>query len=590
MNEQAKLTSWFANLRIQTKLLGSFAVVVLLACGVGGLAIRQIHTLEDSVQGIVSQGLKPLELAGALQVGYAEVLTALRDLALAKDDAEAKAQDAELEAHIEANKKSLQELEAVLPDEASKAAFKDFTAERESYLQARGTAIRLGKDKSDGGTERAIAFIRSDMESAGDRIVGKLQAVRERIEAAADARVDAATDAARADIIEVAAMLGVAALVALGLGYLAARSVTKPLSEAVEVVEAFGRGDLTRRVPVTSGDEVGRMSAALNQALAAVEESLVSINHNIQTLASASEELSAVATQMGANAEETSAQAGTVSAAANQVSHNVTTVASATEEMGASIREIAREAAQAAKVAEEAMHVADEANSTILKLDESSAEIGKILKVITSIAEQTNLLSLNATIEAARAGDAGKGFAVVANEVKELAKGTAKATEDVAHKIELIQSGTQGAVTAIGQITGVVKRITDINGTIASAVEEQAATTSEIGRNVGEAAKGSGDIAQNITGVATAAQSTSSGAQHSQEAASELARMSAELQAVVSRFKVNGAAANAAPAAPAARSGNGTHAGNGNGHGTHDFGFGSGHAMVAPHSPTWGNA
>ena len=145
-------------------------------------------------------------------------------------------------------------------------------------------------------------------------------------------------------------------------------------------------------------------------------------------------------------------------------------------------------------------------NATVAKLGESSAEIGNVIKVITSIAQQTNLLALNATIEAARAGEAGKGFAVVANEVKELAKQTAKATEDISRKIEAIQNDTKGAVEAIAQIGKIINQINDIQNTIASAVEEQTATTGEISRNVAEAAKGSNEIAQNITGVAQAAQ------------------------------------------------------------------------------------
>jgi methyl-accepting chemotaxis protein len=184
----------------------------------------------------------------------------------------------------------------------------------------------------------------------------------------------------------------------------------------------------------------------------------------------------------------------------------------------------------------------DATNSTITKLGVSSEEIGNVLKAITSIAEQTNLLALNATIEAARAGEAGKGFAVVANEVKELAKETAKATEDITRKIEAIQSDTRGAVDAIGEITGVIRQINDISGTIASAVEEQSATTAEIGRNVEQAARGSGEIAGNITGVATAAQSTSTGAQSAQQAARELAQMAAELQQMVGKFVVDSTA------------------------------------------------
>jgi methyl-accepting chemotaxis protein len=273
------------------------------------------------------------------------------------------------------------------------------------------------------------------------------------------------------------------------------------------------------------------MTAQLKQVLGKVTESA-------QALGSASEELTASSSQMASNAEETAAQAGVVSAAAEQVSKNVQTVATGTEEMSASIKEIAKNASDAARVATGAVKVADTTNKTVAKLGESSAEIGKVIKVITSIAQQTNLLALNATIEAARAGEAGKGFAVVANEVKELAKETAKATEDISQKIEAIQADTKGAVEAIGEISVVINQINDISNTIASAVEEQTATTNEIGRNVAEAAKGSAEIAQNITGVAQAAQSTTQGATDSQGAAVELSRLAAELQQVVGQVKL----------------------------------------------------
>jgi methyl-accepting chemotaxis protein len=257
---------------------------------------------------------------------------------------------------------------------------------------------------------------------------------------------------------------------------------------------------------------------------------------NAVTLTSSSEELSAVSQQMSANAEETAVQANTVSAAAEQVSRNVQTVAAGTEEMSVSIREIAKNAAEAARVASSAVSVAAATNLTVAKLGESSDEIGKVIKVITSIAQQTKLLALNATIEAARAGEAGKGFAVVANEVKELAKETAKATEDISLKISAIQSDTTGAVASIAQISNIINQINDIQNTIASAVEEQTATTNEMSRNVAESAKGVDEIAKNVTGVAKAAQDTTSGAASSLQAARALSGMAVDLEKLVGQF------------------------------------------------------
>ena len=262
-----------------------------------------------------------------------------------------------------------------------------------------------------------------------------------------------------------------------------------------------------------------------------------SLEASVHTLAGAAHELTSVSQQMAANSEETASQASVVSAAADQVSRNVSTVAAAAEEMGPSIRAISKNASEAARVATTAVKMAERTNLTVFKLGESSAEIGNVVKVITSIAQQTNLLALNATIEAARAGEAGKGFAVVANEVKELAKQTARATEDIGRKIEAIQSDSRGAVEAIKQIGEIVIQINDIQGTIASAVEQQTATTSEIARSVNEAALGSREIAENVMGVAQAARSTAEGATNTKAAADELSRIAVQLQGLLKKLQ-----------------------------------------------------
>jgi methyl-accepting chemotaxis protein len=319
------------------------------------------------------------------------------------------------------------------------------------------------------------------------------------------------------------------------------RGVIKPVQRVREVLLALAEGDLTQRIEVSTEDEVGQMAKALNTTIEKIGSTMQAISQESTTLATASEEFSSTSQQISANSEETSAQANSVSASTEEVNRSLQTVATGAEEMSATIKDIAKNATEASKVAQSAVAMAQETNTTVGKLGASSAEIGQVLKVITAIAQQTNLLALNATIEAARAGEAGKGFAVVANEVKELAKQTAKATEDVGAKILAIQEDTKASVDAIGTISGIVGQINDISNSIAVAVEEQSATTNEMTRSVSEAAKGSGAITENIQGMTQAAQSTSTSALESQKAAQELAKMSTQLRNLVDQFRLDGA-------------------------------------------------
>jgi methyl-accepting chemotaxis protein len=351
---------------------------------------------------------------------------------------------------------------------------------------------------------------------------------------------------------------GLLALLALGLilmamvtfiGTTTGSGISSATKEALQLARAIAEGNLIQADMKISGrDELAELGEALNQMKESLHEVIRSIADTSTHVAVSSEELSATSQQISASTVETSAQANVVSQATQKVSQNLQSVAIGAEQMTTTIQSIASNAHEAATIAIRAVETAHTATLAIGKLGQSSREIGDVIKLITSIAQQTKLLALNATIEAARAGEAGKGFAVVASEVKELARQTAKATEDISPKITAIQNDTSHAVEAIGTISTIINQVNEISGTIATAVEEQSATTNEMMRNVADAAKASTEITQNIAGVAEAAQGTSTGAQESQKAANHLAEMAAQLHQLVEQFKISQQSASA-PAA-----------------------------------------
>jgi len=246
-------------------------------------------------------------------------------------------------------------------------------------------------------------------------------------------------------------VLLVCIVIAGAIAWMIAKNIAAGLREKVEILGRVAAGDLSQRVVVTTKDEIGQLGEVINKMSENLSTMVEEIRSNSGTLSSASEELTASAQEMGSQSHEASSQAGAVSAAAEELSTNVQTVSTATEEMTASIKEIAKNATEAAQVADSAARVAETTNATVAKLGESSAEIGNVIKVITSIAEQTNLLALNATIEAARAGEAGKGFAVVANEVKELAKETAKPPKISAARLKRFRATPRERSTRSGR-------------------------------------------------------------------------------------------------------------------------------------------
>ncbi len=375
-----------------------------------------------------------------------------------------------------------------------------------------------------------------------------------------------AGDQVRAEIRIILAIILVLGLLGSGAGLWFSRGITKPIRETAAIAQEIAAGTLTGGIQVRRQDEIGELGTAMNTMIVNLKTIIRDLGQNSTTLAAASEELSATSTQLASGAEEMNVQSRTVASAGEQLSSNVntmataaeemssssTSVASAIEEMSSSINEVAKNCEKESRIAHHANEQAGQTRQIMAKLGESAREIGKVVEVISGIADQTNLLALNATIEAASAGEAGKGFAVVANEVKELARQSAKATEQIAGQIEAMQGNTDTAVKAIEEITKIIEEVSVISGTIAAAVEEQSATTSEIAktvsgvsgasmemaRNIQQSAAGANEVSKNIQGVNAASQQVASGATQTNASAQELAKIATRLKEIVAQFKV----------------------------------------------------
>jgi methyl-accepting chemotaxis protein len=356
---------------------------------------------------------------------------------------------------------------------------------------------------------------------------------------------------------------GALALLTLAPALVLGQSLVRRLRRTRGVLDAAAAGDLSGRAELSSRDEVGQLAAAVNRAVEAARAGLESATHSARFVAGASEQVSAANRQARSSAEAAATQADAASAGAGRAGAGAQALAAGAEQMHADIREVARSARTAVQAAARALRVAEEAGVTVARLGQSSAEVGVAIKVLTAVAQQASVLALNGSIEAARAGAAGKGFAVVVNEVREMARETAKATEDVSRRIEVAQRDARGAFDAVGQVGAALNQIHEIQNGAATAAEAQAEAAGTFSRNVAEAARSSAELARDAAAVARAAQDSSASAGQAQNAAADLARAAQELQQLIGRLEQEGSEPSAEPVRPSSRVADGAPAPNG---------------------------
>ncbi|GAA0462882.1 hypothetical protein Aca07nite_76390 [Actinoplanes capillaceus] len=525
---------FWVDLSVNLKIIAAIVVAVVVALLIGVLGLRAAASASDAAQSIYRSNVLGVAALGAVQNGMTQAQLALSDHMLnAGTDAEGQYEE-QIAEDFDAVEKAWAVYEATdpVPDPAM---VDDVKADWQEFVRTASEQLIPAAQSNDMDTW--VAIRNGPLQDLTTEINGHLAEMVQIEQAAAAQAADNARSRHESSRLQSILLLILGVAAALGLGVLVARGIVRSLDRVTEVCEGLADGDLTRQTGLTSRDEPGRMGRALDAAITRLRDTVGTIGGSAVTLASASEELSTVSSQLGGGAADVAEKAGAASAASESVNIGIQSVAAGAEEMSASIAEIASNASDAARVAHEGMAVAERTNNQVAELGAASAEIGDVVRLITVIAEQTNLLALNATIEAARAGELGKGFAVVAGEVKELAQQTAKATEEIIERIAAIQESSGSAATAIGEITHVIQRIGDYTTTIASAVEEQTATTGEMSRSVADAATSSGDVARTVSGVAEVAAATAEGARATQQAAADLTRLAGDLTNLVGGFR-----------------------------------------------------
>ncbi len=562
--------TFLKKLKIHMKLILGFGILVLILCLFGLASYNNIKKIGHQLNNIFTIRMPALDLLLEIDRDLQQALVAERSMIFA--NAKSDTFKALLNDYEENSQQALEKWEKY---KQLKGSSQQENEEIEAFEKALSVWQPISKQVVDGRVADSRAGRRLALDLSLNNAALSFEQMRTHIDKLTEiTQALAGEDQKRADkvagsaIVSTLLAVGVSIAFALLAGYFTARSIVQPLQAAISGLRdvAEGEGDLTKRLPVTSKDEVGELSGWFNLFSERLQKIIGQVARSANEVSKSSKEMNTTVVDLNKNTTETSIRAENVSAAAEEMTTNFESiaaameesatntamVASASEEMTTTINEIASHSDKAHSISEDAVVKSKNASEKMDSLGEATQAIGKVTETITEISEQTNLLALNATIEAARAGEAGKGFAVVANEIKELAKQTAEATLNIRDQIDEVQSTTATTVTDIEEITRVIHQINEIISTTATAVDQQLSATEEIANNISQASQGLGEVNENINQSSMVAKTISGdiaevnvasskiadGSNSIMRSAEKLESLSAELITLMGSFKV----------------------------------------------------
>ena len=552
------------NMKIGTRLILAFSLIVILLLVNGGAAVITLRGLTAKFEDLVHDKLPKIEDTNQIIDHVNVIARANRNIYIFFDSKETVDKET---ARIAESRKIIvgiiEKLQKTIKDEKSKQALQNVLASREKYVVE---------------VDKYVSWIQAaNLVEAKNMLLTSLRTVQQEYisnidtlidmqsKLAEEATANASASSSRSTLL-ILVILGVAIVVSSGFAFLIIRSIVVPIARTVELADTMAKGDLTKKLDISQQDEVGKMATAMNTMSNQLRSIIGKVNNGVFELSSSSSELASVSQQLSTSAQEAANKSTAVAAAAEEMSSNIQSVsaameqssssvemvASATEEMTATVSEIGESAAKARSVSETAVQHSQLTQEKVTALGESARKVGRVTETITEISEQTNLLALNATIEAARAGDAGKGFAVVANEIKELARQTAAATVEIKSQIDDIQNTTSSTIEDIEKISSIIIEINNVITGIASSVEEQTSATNEIANNISQASMGINevnsnvaqntmvvaDITKNIAEISMDAKQVGTGSSQVQNKAMALSQLAHDLENLMKHFTV----------------------------------------------------